>query len=133
MPFVAVPGALPHALSRPRSLRSRERSGRALTEPAAGKRTHVTDQRVNDARHAQRGCKQDRGLDLAKFFHLGRTSKLAEGVAHENSTRNFLAKKIAGMRQGGGHLGADVVAPDDGGVPNLQASNIGDRIERPGR
>ena len=25
---VAVPGALPHALSRPRSLRSRERSGR---------------------------------------------------------------------------------------------------------
>jgi len=60
MPFVAVPGALPHALSRPRSLRSRERSGRTLTEPAAGKRTHVTDQRVNDPRHAQRGCKQDR-------------------------------------------------------------------------
>jgi hypothetical protein len=37
------------------------------------------------------------------------------------------------MRQGGGHPGTDVVAPDDGGVPNFDASNIGDRIERPGR
>ncbi len=37
MPFVAVPGALPHALSRPRSLRLRERSGRPCTAEAGGK------------------------------------------------------------------------------------------------
>jgi len=39
MPFVAVPSALPHALSRPRVLRSRERSVRPWQVNRAGKRT----------------------------------------------------------------------------------------------
>src|SRR5438445_11590439 len=73
------------------------------------------------------------GLDLAKFIHLGRTRQLAEGVTHENRSRHLLAEQIAGMRQDGGHASVHIVATDDGGVPDLNASNIGDCIERPGR
>jgi hypothetical protein len=42
------------------------------------------------------------------------------------------AEQIAGMRQDGSHTSAHVVATDDGRVPNLNASNIGDCIEQPG-
>jgi hypothetical protein len=37
------------------------------------------------------------------------------------------------MRQDRGHASAHVVATDDGCVPDLNASDIGDRIERPSR
>jgi len=37
------------------------------------------------------------------------------------------------MWQNGGHAGADVVAANNGRLPDLDIGNIGDRIERPGR
>src|SRR2546426_1901140 len=94
---------------------------------------HVVDERVSHTRHAQSRCEQNWGLDLAKFIHLGRTSQLAEGVAHENRARHLFPEQIAGMRKDGGHASAHIRATDDGGVPDLNASDIGDRIKRPGR
>jgi hypothetical protein len=37
------------------------------------------------------------------------------------------------MWQNGGHAGADVVAANNGRVPDFDTGNIGDRIERSGR
>jgi hypothetical protein len=91
---------------------------------------HVVDQRICHTWHAQGRCEQDRGLDLAEFIHLGRTRQLAEGVAYEDRARNLFAEQIAGMRPDGGDTRAHVVATDDGRVPDFDAGNIGDRIER---
>jgi hypothetical protein len=63
---------------------------------------------------------------------LRRTNQLAEGVAHKNRARHLFAEQIAGMRQDGGHTCTHVVATDDGRVPDLNTSNIGDRVKRPG-
>jgi hypothetical protein len=41
--------------------------------------------------------------------------------------------EIAGMWQNGGHAGADVIAANNGRVPDFDAGNIADRIERTGR
>ena len=37
------------------------------------------------------------------------------------------------MRNDRGNARPDVIATDDGGMPNLDAGNIRDRIQRPGR
>ena len=105
--------------------------GAILYEMVSGKRAFRGDTAA-DAMSAI-GCEQDGGLDLAKFIHLGRTSQLAEGVAHENCARYLFSEQIAGMWQDGGHARAHIAATDDGGVPDLDASNVGDRIEWPGR
>ena len=104
--------------------------GAILYEMVSGKRAFRGDTAA-DAMSAI-GCEQDGGLDLAKFIHLGRTSQLAEGVANENRARHLFAEQIAGMRQDGCHASAHVVATGDGRLPDLNASNIGDRIQRAG-
>src|SRR5205809_4496042 len=60
-------------------------------------------------------------------------ASLAEGVAHENCARYLFSEQIAGMWQDGGHARAHIAATDDSRLPDLNASNIGDRVERPGR
>src|SRR5712692_9027105 len=73
------------------------------------------------------------GVSLAQFVYLGGASQLAEGVAHENRAGYLLAEQVAGMWQDGGHAGAHVAATDDGRVPDLDTSDVGDRIEPPSR
>ncbi len=46
---------------------------------------------------------------------------------------DFLAIEITGVRQNGGHAGADVVAADDGGVSDFDAGDVGDGVEWAGR
>jgi len=57
--------------------------------------------------------------------------QLSEAIAHKDCARYSFAVQIAGMRQDGGYSSAQVVATDDGRLPDLNASNIGDGIERP--
>ena len=99
----------------------------------ARQRQHVTDHRIRHARYAGGGRQQDRCFDVAHFVNLSGTRQLSETIAHKNRTRHFLAIEIAGVGQYGGHAGADVIAPNDGRLPDFDAGNIGDRIQRPGR
>src|SRR5437899_7989023 len=49
------------------------------------------------------------------------------------TARYLFAEHVSGMWQDGGHARAHIAATDDGLLPDLNASNIGDRIERPSR
>jgi hypothetical protein len=59
---------------------------------------------------------------------LSRTGQLAEGVAHKNRAGYLFPEQIARMWQDRGHPRAHIASTDDGRMPDLNASNIGDRI-----
>ena len=94
-------------------------------------RQHVVEQRVGHARHVQRRGQEDRRLDLAELLDLCRPRDLAEAVADEDRARHFLLKEAPAVRQHRGHAGADGLAADDGGVPDADAGDVGDGVERP--
>src|SRR4029079_6608798 len=99
----------------------------------AGQREHVVEERVGDTRHVQRRRQENRRLDLAELLDLRRSHDLAEAVADEDAGRHFLDKEIPAVREDGGDAGADGLAADDGGVPDADAGDVGDGVERPRR
>jgi hypothetical protein len=64
---------------------------------------------------------------------LSGPGQLSEAIAHEDCARYFFAVQVAGMRQDGSHSSVQVVATDDGRVPDPDTSHIGDRIQRASR
>ena len=58
--------------------------------------------------------------------------ELSEGVVDVDGRCDFVLKHVAVVRQDGGHAGADVIALDKRDLPDADASDIGDGVERPG-
>ena len=94
---------------------------------------HIADQSVGHARHACGRRQKDGRFDVAHFLYLRGANQLSETIAYENRAGHFLAIEVAGVWQNGRHTGADVVAANDGLLPDFDTGNIGDRIERPDR
>ena len=63
----------------------------------AGKRQHVINQRVGDARHIQRRREHDRCFNLSEFVYLCRAGELSERISKEHRTRNLFAKQISAV------------------------------------
>ena len=98
-----------------------------------GKGEHVGDQGVSYARDAGGGSQQDGRFDVAEFLYLRGAREFSETVADEYGAGDFFAIEITGVREDGGHAGADVVSTDYGGVSDLDAGDVGDGVERAGR
>ena len=122
--------------SKPAHQRAGEAVYRALIDPNAisiwkvptGMRCHV---HAFDARVG--------GKFRGRFVELVPNKRVVEIDEFETENSGLCGEMritiadIAGMWQNGGHAGADVVAANNGGLPDFDTGNIGDRIERPGR
>ena len=98
-----------------------------------GRARSVGDHRVGRLPDAERAGEQDRRLQLAQLGHLGHADQLAEAVAHMDRGRHPFLEEVAGVRQDGGHSGADRVALAHRGVAHRDAGDVGDGVERAGR
>ena len=99
----------------------------------AGLHERPADDRVDRGAYRERVRQNDGRFDRAEFLDLSRPGELAEGVPDKDGAGHLLLEQIAAMREDGGHAGANVVAFDNGGLPDAHAGDVGNRIQRTGR
>jgi hypothetical protein len=98
----------------------------------AGLCQRIGNHRLYRCADAQRVGQHDGRLDRAELLDLGRPGQLAEGVPHEHRPGHLVLEQVARVGQDRRHTGPDGVAFDDRRVPDADALDVGDRIERPG-
>ena len=86
------------------------------------------DQRIGGCKSTQRVCQHDRRFDDAEFFNLRRADELAETVCHVNSGWRLQQKHISLVRLDCRDASADRITFNNRSMPDLHASNIGERI-----
>ena len=74
----------------------------------------------------------DRRLDIAEFADLRHAGEFAESVACVDCRRALLAENIAVMRDDGRNSGPNVITLYDRDMTDLDARDVGDRIELAG-
>ena len=94
---------------------------------------HPVLQGIGCAPHAKCAGEQNRRLNLTQFPDLGRTHQFAIAIADVDPCRQRFLKQVSRRRYDGGNTGANIVAFNDGRVTDLNAVDIGDCIQRPGR
>ncbi len=95
-------------------------------------RQRIGHDRLKSGADGQCVGQDDRRLDRPQLLDLCRAGELSEGVAHKHGAGDLLLEEIAAVGEDGRHAGVDLIPLVDGRLPDSNATDVGDGIQRPG-